>query len=577
MGAFFLYKYNSDIDPERARSVFKEKGFNHYRELSFSDYSLLICPKIVLGDKFYNIYICGNDLIFSFGTIIYKNTIYNEVLKKIYNDFINRELSFSDLKGYFCLMIWAGEKLYFINDNNHNCRVYLNTVTFSISSSFIAQAEAFNKYLSVNKQNIVTNLITGCSYEPHSCFNEIEITDIDFNRKVYSDINYLRSNTFTQPEESGCKDVNECVTEQIDVNLTFLRQLKTFTGDANSVDIGLSGGYDSRLLLFLSDKVFDSLSIHSNYKKKIDADILVAREIAGTLNKRLKEIPVMPSDEMSETEFRHTLSQSFLFYDGQFRVNHGWTRKFRTMEYRKSVLGNCLTGLSGHNGEQYRNLYYFHGKKRISIEKFIREYVFDGRLRLVTDKGIRESLLNYWCTFFKTKLINQSDQKIGIKELRRFYTDFWVMAGPGIRCSAENQLSFFIMPFMEYEVIKSSETIIPHLGLHGEFQSKMIAALNPLAAGIKSNYGYSFSEIKFTQKVYWYLRMLLGLSMKNRYKLYFKNTFLRRRSISFDYKFLYNMDLSLDWNRLINLDEDSKDRVIAFNFLINHFNNKIKL
>lgn len=576
MGAFFLYKNNSDINQEQARSIFREKGFNHYRELSFADYSLIIYPKIALGDKFDNLYICGNNLIFSFGTPLYKNFSYKEVLKNIYDDFSRGELSFSDLNGYFCIMIWAGEQLYFINDSNNNCRVYVNTATFSISSSFLAQAETFNKELTVNKQNVITNLISGCSYGKVTCFNEIELTNIDFNSEIYSEINYLSNNPFAQSWEKSWTNVNECVTEQIDVNLRFLQQIKTFTGGANSVDIGLSGGYDSRLLLLLSDKIFDNISLHSNYKKNPDTDILVSREIAGILGKGLKEVPVTTSVEMDESELAGTLRQSFLFYDGQFRVNHGWTRQYRTLDYRKAVLGGCLTALSGHNGEQYRNLFYFNQKKRITIEKFVKDYIFEGKLGLVTDKESRETIYDFWCSFFKNALTNNSDQKVGIKDLRKFYTDFWVMAGPGIRCSAENQLSFFIMPFMEYEIIKSSETIIPYLGLYGEFESKMITALNPMIADIKSNYGYSFSGIKFTQKLYWYLRTISGLKLKNLYKLYFKNSVLKRERISFDFKFLYKLDLPINWNKLINLDEDSRDRIIALNYLMNHFKYKIK-
>ncbi|MCD4692646.1 MAG: hypothetical protein K8R79_07020, partial [Calditrichales bacterium] len=446
---------------------------------------------------------------------------------------------------------------------------------FAISSSFIALVEGVRKKLSIDKICTAINMISGCQYGNSTIFYEIGKIDIPLKGLAYKNINRIQYNEKNHPK--NYKSRYKAVEDQLLENRKLFSEINKYNGEDECVDIGLSGGFDSRMLISLSVEAFKNISVHSNYKNPPDADLKISRAIASQIRTKLKEIKITPTCDMTDKKLNNNLHKAFLFYDGQIRTNHGWTREYRTLDHRKEILGNCVLGISGHNGEQYRNDYYFI-RKNIHIKKFISEYVFEGKLKYcVSDKNDRKTLTIFFENYFRRKLDLNDSQFLSLNDLRIFYSKEWVTCGPGIRASIENQLSEFIMPFTDKIVTTSASNIHEFIGVFGKFQLMMIKEINETLAKISSNYGYNFMRIPVKYRIKAILRGLLGMKLVNKIRIYKKSTKKQKlysnNPVNFD--LLNGTGLTVRWEQIYSLGEHERDRLTALSYLLERYKQKI--
>ena len=437
--------------------------------------------------------------------------------------------------------------------------------------------------LFVHTLSLLENLVTGCSFGHDTCFNEIKRIRWGKSIILPGEISYFHlGKTIEQEINRGKRETQQ--SQKTEINQVFQRFIPLV--QKYGCELGISGGYDSRLLLSLCLAHFpkEKISAGSNYKNPPDTDLKIAREIAGTAGKKLKEVPVNPAAQMSGELFEQTLHRAFLFYDGQFRVNHGWTREFRTAEYRRKVLGICGFGVSGHAGELLRNDYNLDSLP-FSYSLWISNQILgkSGRKKMGSKQEM-EGLIRY----IREKLshiIPPGKKCMTIEDAHRYYNEAWVQAGPGIRTSLENQLSFYASPFTDFLISKKAYSLIPFLGKKATYEKQLIRELH------QKIYAVPF-EVKNREfaipTVFTTLAYRLGLDLH-----YISRVFLKKRK-----KKLKNLLNSLTGKseRLQNLlnnpilkkhlsvrqyldecsDEPELDRMISLTYILEHFKYKIK-
>jgi hypothetical protein len=430
--------------------------------------------------------------------------------------------------------------------------------------------------LTINAGHASLNLITGCSFGEETLLNEIRKTDVLPEHESSGYFKWINKNRVQKPE-TVYSSYDEAVEQQLKVNCDLFKTIGYFAGN-DCVDMGISGGFDSRLLLGLALSCMKNLSLHSNFKDPPDIDLIIARKLAGTVNHEMIEVPITPPEEMTEEYLMTNLQRAMLFYDGQIRVNHGWTREYRTMEYRRKLLGGCVLGLSGHNGEQYRNYYYLPARG-MKMKDFIQDFVLEGDLaRIMPSEKLRSAFMQSLAEYIIKKTGPPEKGYMSRKQIRKYYTTEWVRFGPGIRASIENQLSYFFMPFTAEKIINAAGRIDPFMRLYGSFQAGMIRKVNPELAAVRSHYGYNFLHLPLRSRMEILARGMVSNRMTQKIKKGLKIMKTARYPADriFNCQLLEHTGIPVDWQYLAGINENTYDRTLAFCYLLETCRDKIK-
>lgn len=577
MGAFILYPQNTDV--KNAKLLFEQKGFSKPMQFNLGTFDLLLYQKIVYPQL--NHFIVGDDLVICVGTFLYKGGNLNESLKNLYYDFCEGRIVPNSIQGTFSLVLYVNGCIYITNDDENLYPVYVNNRNKIVSSSFLAIAEQLQK-LSINRLSVIENLITGCSFGFDTYFNEIKRMRWGNEVILPDTIKYIPLTK--NPGEKTKSPKNEVYDLQ---RQALIQWFKTFSSFANEhgCEIGLSSGYDSRLLLALSLKHFDynRVAIGSNYKNPADGDLRTARKLADAIKKGCMEVPVIQTKQMTSEQLEQNFREAFLFYDGQVRTNHGWSREYRTASYRKKVLGKYGLGLSGHAGELFRNDFNL-DKFCFSYNNWILNNIIgkSGQRRI----GNKQELQQLVCCI-KSKLkhiVDPSSRQISIKTVHRYYNEAWVQAGPGVRASIENQLSYYASPFTDYSISKIAYNLTPFLD-NAKFEKALISENCPEISAVP----YEVKNREFAPPIInTTIAYRLGLDIRHILRVYIKK---RNQKFTLNLKKLLEknkfLEVSLANPKLMEVistenyisncaDETEIDRLLAFAYSINHYGAKIE-
>ncbi|MBS4014230.1 MAG: hypothetical protein KGZ97_10820 [Bacteroidetes bacterium] len=576
MGAFILYPTNTDV--EKAQLLFEQKGFCKPLQFSLGLFNLLLYPKIVYPQI--NHFAAGNDMVICVGTFLYKGQQVLEGLQSFYYDFCEKRVDSNSVQGTFSLVLYVNGALYLTNDDENLYPVYVNHNKKIVSSSFLAIAEQLET-LSLNRLSVIENLITGCSFGFDTYFNEIKRIRWGNEVNLPQEIQYLplskKSVILSKPNKKEAYSLQQ---------QALAKWFNTFSSFANQhgCEVGLSSGYDSRLLLALclNHFNFNKVNVGSNHKNPPDDDLRTARRLAQAVNKDCVEIPVVPTKDMTTEQLEHNFRMAFLFYDGQIRTNHGWSREYRTAHYRKKVLGVSGLGLSGHAGEMLRNDFNL-DRFRFSYNKWILNNIIgkSGQQRI----GNNHDLLQL-VSYIKSKLkhiVDTNRKFININDVHRYYNEAWVQSGPGIRTSIENQLSYYASPFTDYNVSKTAYNLIHFLD-DARFEKRLINENCGDVAAVP----YEIKNREFAPPfLNTTITYRLGIDIRHIFRMHIKK---RNQKLSANFKkmikkhkFLQAVLNNPKLNELIPVDsyisncgdEAEQDRFIAFAFVLHMYSKKL--
>lgn len=532
MAGFALLKKRKEFnkDLELVKNSFRNRGmklFNYYENDKFG---VLYIGKLVT--EITNFTKIGDNFILSQGTFIYKKNIGINALKCFYEDMLNKAIKEDAIFGHFNLVYSVDDNILIKSDLYNSLPIYYNSSEDLITSSFLTVCDYQNE-LTVNKDVIIENIITGCVFnKSQTYFKEInkvcditKLEDIKLVKGELSISNNLGQN-FSFKQE---------VDQQIHYINKYLNECKNVFKDG--VDIGLSSGFDSRLILAILNKNFpNDIKIHTHWKKIPDNEIKVSLKLAEIVNRKLNMVPVKDFNNCSDEEKISITTQSFNFYDGQIRVNHSLFTQYRNISYRQALLGDANLGVSGLGGEQYRNDLSFVYNK-YDFDFYIKEYVIDS---IANFDFHNINLKQYYVDKIKKSISSQvsisSDDSIRYEEIRQYFNRLWVKSGPGHRNVAENQLSYYLSPFND-PYLSERALKIRKIGNSIKFQAQLIKSFSTSLAKVESDYGINFYDKNI---VYRFKRFLLGSILMKKS--------LRSRLLSYKRK---NKK-----NTIINLEDD---------------------
>ena len=514
MGAFLLVNKLESYRTNHALNLFCEMGFSAPRTVEIGNIIIYVYPKMAIQNN--NIYTANGYTIISVGTPIYKGMDYNNSLSYLLLDYKDQNIAYDQLSGQFTIIFCHAEKIEILRDSLGCKHIFTDRKYHIVSSHMLPMCECIGVNLHINKIALYEKFLTGFIMPPNTLFSEI----VQIDDSVENQINNLGLPvSFIQPQQSKSQGQHssityqKCLTDQANELCNYFEKIKEYS--ENGVDIGLSGGYDSRLVLACLHK-FTKKKIHLHSHSTEDVhqeDLKIAYQMANYIGETCYTVATKKLNHCDNID--EILRKSVLYFDGRSSYSIGGCGEVYTASYRSKSTEKTPFTLTGVGGELYRNVFDI-GKKRISFDSFMREKVFSPDFqKAVSDNLYRE--ISY-SVIDKAALRLNIDKHIRQPKViaHRYYCEIMMPDGQGVALDAYNQVSCCVAPFMDPHIIYQGYESIPFHRSGGEFEGQLIAYIDSALAAIPSSYGYPIGERTIKAKLKEGIRTYISASLWNR-------------------------------------------------------------
>ena len=494
MGAFFLHQTNASLDLEAAKEIFHRKGFAAPASFDLGNWRLFAYKKILL-DNVENFIIDNDQSIFCCGTVIYYGLSYRDSLKRLLKDFQKNSVNQSELIGHFCLLYWNGSELKVLTDQMNTLHIFVNEETTCLSSSFLAMLSASPKPLPLNRLGVCEKLSTGYIVSPDTLVEGISRID----DKLAANFSQARHNIAFIPHpprpdiKLHNKGLDASLNKQVEVLKNHFIKLDAMHQEFSG-ELGLSDGYDSRLLLACSQFLSKPLSLHTHATKGVhDQSVQIVEQMASHIGQPLHSVTTYRPEEQSSERLAEVLEDGLLFFDSRASHNMGAFSETYTREYKVKALGDNRMSLNGLGGEIYRNYYGSrrHGSFDLRQWMDLNVYYTFAKKTMGNNELFEEMHLRKQKKI-ASRLKVEYSPKIDFLWLRRYYGEVRMPDCDANNNDAQNQLSFYHMPFVQPDITCEGINATRYIGLGGNYQGALIHKLAPDLASFPSHYGHSF-------------------------------------------------------------------------------------
>jgi len=253
--------------------------------------------------------------------------------------------------------------------------------------------------------------------------------------------------------------------------------------------IGLTGGFDSRLLLIFAKRHLNNFNTNSFYRKN-SLEYSIAKELAQVSG--VDFVSYENQDTLNVDLIDNNLSLRFL--DGQVRAQNYIDEAFSHPHYGAGLYKNHLVGFHGCGGEQYRNA------ERIKGSFVLKDYLFNEWFNnfehnIIVNKKLQSKIFDN-IVYKSLKLLDNNNNKQDLLTLKRFQNEIWNISNRLTRVNALNQQQFYFAPFTEWQLSVTSYSLADILGNSQEFQVRLMKLQNDVVNSVKTTYGYSINEGK---------------------------------------------------------------------------------
>lgn len=499
MGAFFLYHKNADLCLDEVTLLFEKKGFQEPRHFTLENWNLWLFRKILTRVDNY-LFEDENMRVAACGTVVYRGLGYRDSLHRLLADFRAGKIDQEQLLGSFCLIFWDGKRISILMDRSGTFHVFANDAHTCLSSSFLALLSASHMPLPLNRLALCEKLSTGYIVSPDTLVEGIQQVDRAVAATFRSSESGLQFVTMCArpPIELHNNGFKESIERQTSRLQSHFRAMDALHCEASG-DLGLSSGYDSRLILACGKYLSKPLELFTHGTQGIherEADI--ARQLAALRKQKLNQISTRRIEDLTPCETEDLLTDALYYQDGRC-ANMGAFSEVHTRSYKLNIAGEHHLGWNGLGGEMYRN-FYSTANRLVNLRDWMNRNVYYPFARDAWGCQDEYEAMHYHIVDkLSRRLVTTSSANVSFLWLRRYYSEVRMPDCSAIKNDAHNQLSFFHTPFMDATLVAEAMNATSYIGYDGEFQAKMLQLIDPALAKLQTHYGHTLDRIP-----YWY-------------------------------------------------------------------------
>lgn len=488
MAGFFFWHSSEQYNPDTIDDEYSSLGYIKGKHLNYGKWNVVIFSKSLYNIRNYHIYHDG--IVCGVGTFAYREKMYDKALPLVYNDFNNSSLQKKTFWGSFIIIIINKNGLTIIRDGAGLTRLYklLNRNVFS--TSYAGLINTTNNILTLDKEATTELLMTGVLTGNRTIINNINRVG---SSSDFEDINIIKSEPIDYPQP---KNREEALNQQIEIAKEYYNRISKDWCNympEGVLDVGLTGGMDSRLNAALALNTNGNILFHTHWRKEglKNDDYLYANILAEKTNKALNIKRVLSPFEMSGAELEENFHDAYCLSDGVIRPGCYWDEQYNTFYYRSGLTDKPYLRMLGFGGEQYRNgeRLPLYSKRNIqSWVKWEMVYQFAGS-QFTTKKAYKdtEKIIAY-----NLKMLLGEDSKLNLFNYKKYVRMVQSPSYRSLQASMENRVGFCLNPFLDTCLSFPSENAIPFLGKSLSFQLDMIKRISPEVAIVPNGYGFNF-------------------------------------------------------------------------------------
>lgn len=503
MGAFLLFKKPALLCVNDARLIFGKKGFSAPSEFDLGRWTLLQYGKILPSPKNH---ITGADgtSLHACGTVVYRGLGYRDSLHRLLTDFRDGQVDQEQLLGGFCLLYWDGRSISILMDRSRTFHVFGNEERTCLSSSFLAVLSASPIARPLNRLAACEKLATGYIVGPDTMVAGIQQVDGDVGATYRTEEDGarfvpVRARPPIAVQREGMAD---SIARQISRLQTHFRAMDALHVESHG-ELGLSSGYDSRLVLACARFLSRPMDLHTHGTQGIhDAEMDIVRQIASRRELALSQVFTRRIEDHGVEEIAAILDDGLHFYDGRCSHNMGAFGEVYTRAYKARVLGAHRLGWNGLGGEIYRN-YYFTADRSVNLRHWLDRHIYyPFASEAWGNVEEYEAMHRHRVAKMAHRLGTSVPERAGFFWLRRYYSEIRMPDCDAANNDALNQLAFFHTPFMDAALVAEALHATPHIGFGGAYQSRLIRELDPHLAAFPTHYGYALDSIPLRPRLH---------------------------------------------------------------------------
>ena len=263
MGAFILYdkRRKSELDQTAVRDVFARKGFADPLVFSLDQYELHLYRKQLVNTD--NYYVNGENAVYMIGTAIYKGLGYQDTIRQLLEDYINDSVEYDRILGSYCAVFFVNRQIGILNDALNVCQLFSDTEERFITSSFLAAANAVQT-LTVDRDASLEKLLTGYIVGEQTLFRETKrVVPALWQGKIQ----IHRWTPVDVPQKE--KNRRAGIQGRVEKIAAYMKDIEKLAAEYKP-ELGLSGGYDSRLIFAAAQEVWPfSLDLHTHSTEEV--------------------------------------------------------------------------------------------------------------------------------------------------------------------------------------------------------------------------------------------------------------------------------------------------------------------
>lgn len=470
--------------------------------------------------------------IYCIGTPLYKGIKFSSVFKEVIKDYYEKKLNFNDLKGNFLFIFIEGKSVKILADKTQQHHIFYDVNNKVISNSFLSLVNLNRNSLNLNLYGFYEKISLGFNLMEDTMFYNIIRINPENSYKIQDfDVQYLSDHSIPSLDQielhrDGIE--NSLESQKIVLNNYIAMINETFFEGKG--DLGLSGGFDCRLLLALAQISIDiPLHLHTHATKGVhEEQSYIADELAKSYGVSITRNPTISPSELSNELFTQMLEDNIELFDGRSARHIGAYSQTYTESYKRKSMGDATYSLNGLGGEIYRDS-YFTGSKKMTWDEWAERYLFLPGTKIIVPPNelfkISKNIQN-----FLNKKLSWDKNYYDIFFTHAYYGLIKMPLCNGSVVSAYNKVSPFLLPFIEYENVIEAIKAIPYFSFGGKYQAKLITRLSPRLAQIPCHYGGSFKSLSYKYYI-WSLLKTIG-SAKHRDTIFLRRLVKKSVSIS---------------------------------------------
>lgn len=416
----------------------------------------------------------------------------DEALIQVCSDYERGLLETTKFRGSFCLVFLEELSVRFLTDAGNMFSIFADAEQGIVSSSLQAVLVTSGRKQTIHPDALCEQLVVGTTTGLDTCFEHIKRVNGCGDLNLGGVVGFCQQATTDElPEPPRMTGRDSWIEWQLQILREYFMMVRMIAGPGG-ISVGLSSGFDSRLILLLAIEAGIQVHPFSYFSNHHTNEYSIASLIADHTGLNLRPVKVRAVDVLEPKDIAQNANDSILFFDGRTNATMGTFNDVHTLKTQVKCLGPASLHLNGLGGELYRNRERL-PRYRFSFKDWLRYYVIapDSR-HYFSSLSARANFEKRLAEKYNSLLGSDHLRWIDRKFARQYYRDIWLPFSAGPRVSADNLVSAALMPFSEATTSLGALKVTRFIGPHGAFEAAMIRRLNDGVASLPSEYGPQF-------------------------------------------------------------------------------------